>query len=83
MTKSGGFGSAKAASAATAVGPFLSTLCMATTSCRGARGWVLFMPMAKRKISFYECVDGFGNRVPEIDFPGVLDIIEGLDKNTG
>jgi hypothetical protein len=39
--------------------------------------------MAKRKISFYECVDGFGNRVPEIDFPGVLDIIEGLDKNTG
>ncbi len=38
--------------------------------------------VAKRKISFFECLDGMGNRVPEIDFKSVLDIVNKLNTNT-
>lgn len=39
-------------------------------------------PKAKRTVAFFECVDGFSNRIEPIDFGSVIDVVDGLGADT-
>jgi len=39
-------------------------------------------PKAKRTVAFYECLDGFSDRIDPVDFDAVIAVVADLDTNT-